>query len=140
MPPIKGIETVQRFTASSVTSGRVPLCGWFVSAVVVTVLCWASPHAAPADEQFLRRHCVACHDRDGHEAGLNLEDLQVTPVQHENLLTLERVFDRISRGEMPPPDEQQPSAAEKKTFLDRLGAAMRQTGVEQQAAEGRCGG
>jgi len=137
MPPIKGIETVQRFTASSVASGRVPLCGWFVSAVVVTVLCGSSPHAAPVGDQFLGRHCVACHDRDGHEAGLNLEDLQVTPVQHENLLTLERVFDRISRGEMPPPDEQQPSAADKKAFLDRLGAAMRQTGLKQQATEGR---
>ena len=106
-------------------------------AVVSACVGVGGPRCAAAADPFVQRHCAGCHDRDGHEAGLNLEDMQVEPAKHENLLTLERVFDRISRGEMPPPDEQQPSADEKKAFLDRLGATMRQTGLAHQATEGR---
>jgi len=96
-----------------------------------------SQHHAAAGDPFVQRHCAGCHDRDGHEAGLNLEDMQIDRVAHGNLPVLERVFDRISRGEMPPSDEPQPSADEKVAFLARLGEELRRTGLEWQAAEGR---
>jgi hypothetical protein len=31
------------------------------------------------DRVFLQRHCIDCHDRDGREAGLSLEDAVFSP-------------------------------------------------------------
>jgi hypothetical protein len=136
MPNARLTAALHRRTARDECGGRMPTFGRFVLAGAMMLVVCCSLQGVMAGDQFLGRHCVACHDRDGHEAGLNLEDMQIEPAKHGNLLMLERVFDRISRGEMPPPDEQQPSADEKKAFLDRLGATMRQTGLAQQATEG----
>ena len=137
MPTARPTAALHRRTARDECGGRMPTFRRFALAGPMMLVVCCSLQSAVAGDQFLGRHCVACHDRDGHEAGLNLEDMQIEPAKHGNLLMLERVFDRISRGEMPPPDEQQPSADEKKAFLDRLGATMRHTGLAQQATEGR---
>jgi hypothetical protein len=133
---IKPIARVHPVAAAVASLGR-RTCWRAMMIVGVAIAGGGSQRCVAAVDPFVQRYCAGCHDRDGHEAGLNLEDMQIEPSKHENLLMLERVFDRISRGEMPPPDEQQPSADEKKAFLDRLGATMRQTGLAQQATEGR---
>jgi hypothetical protein len=96
--------------------------------------CW---QLATAADPFVQRYCIACHDREGREAGLNLEAMPIAPVTNEDMHSLERVFDRVSRDEMPPADEQQPTADEKTNFLARLGDGLRRAGQERQAVEGR---
>lgn len=137
VPSAKAIVDVRRRPAASVSSGRMRGCRRVVLAVVLTLVGNGSQQGATAGDPFVQQHCSGCHDRDGHEAGLNLEDMQMSPVPHESMVTLERVYDRISRGEMPPAGEEQPSAGEKAAFLDRLGKGLRQTGLERQATEGR---
>jgi hypothetical protein len=136
-PAAKAIVDVRRRPAASAASGRMCRCRRVVLAVVLALVGSGSQQGATADDPFVQQHCSGCHDRDGHEAGLNLEDMQMSPVPHASMVTLERVYDRISRGEMPPAGEEQPSAVEKAAFLDRLGKGLRQTGLERQATEGR---
>lgn len=62
-----------------------------------------------AEEQaivaFLDRHCMECHDEQTSEGDLNLLDLAFAPDDAANRARWVRVHDRISSGEMPPPEK-----------------------------------
>ena len=86
---------------------------------------------------FLQSHCNDCHDGETHKGGLNLDDLAYEPKQHANVLTWERVFDRVAKGEMPPKNKRQPVAADKSALLAELGKELRTASLARQAQEGR---
>ncbi len=81
---------------------------WFVAFGFVVFL--ISPRACWADQGgFLQKHCIACHDADTSEGGLDL-----TSVNHElsdgDVYSLwVKVHDRVRDGEMPPESEVSPS-------------------------------
>ena len=127
-------------------SRRFCVCGLdrMVRAIVACAMLAAvgsDAHAAPvapaAVTRFVTSHCLACHDRAGHESGLNLEDLAFDPDQPTSADVWEGIYDRVSRGEMPPPEAERPAAAEKDDFLVQLATGLRQAGLARQATEGR---
>jgi len=61
-------------------------------------------------------HCLACHDDATREAGVSLESLgdSVTAVTAKGWL---RALEQIERGTMPPPDEEQPAAENRRAAV-----------------------
>ena len=63
----------------------------------------------------LQQHCVGCHGDDEPEARLNLEHVDRFQVSDRHLWTM--IHEQLSAGKMPPADEEQIAAAEKKRIL-----------------------
>ena len=98
----------------------------------------AAEYEVPAGARaFLERHCVACHDADANEGGLDLTSLEFDATDAAAFARWVRVFDRVRAGEMPPKDETRPEAAELATFLEDLGGAMRRADGERIERVGR---
>lgn len=94
----------------------------------------AEPELPPAQQTFLKDHCLSCHSGKESQGGLNLERLNSDLNDAETLGRWVRIHDRIAAGEMPPKTEPRPEAAASQTFLAALGerliaadAARRQT-------------
>ena len=86
--------------------------------------------------EFADAHCFDCHDSTTHKAGLDLEKLDAS-FTGKNALAWEAVFDRVSRGEMPPQKKAQPKPEERAGFLEVLGKELREASLARQAKEGR---
>lgn len=68
---------------------------------------------------FLTRHCVDCHfDSELGEAGLDLAQFETAGSLRDHLPTWKVVYDQIDTYAMPPGDEEQPSAADRRAVLD----------------------
>jgi hypothetical protein len=77
--------------------------------------------AAPftdAGVAFLQKHCVACHGSEKQKGGLTLHEVR----DEQTLLRARRrwkdVLQQVESGDMPPDDRPQPSAEERKQFLE----------------------
>jgi hypothetical protein len=86
---------------------------------------------------LLDRYCLGCHDRDTSEGGLDLETLTAVGHHSDSTHIWELVFDRVTRGEMPPADAEQPSPDERAAFLSHLEGSLREESLARQAREGR---
>ena len=94
--------------------------------------------AAQADEvDFLRKHCLQCHDAANHSADLNLERLPGAGLASETFATWVRVHDRVAAGEMPPQNQPQPAMAEKQQFLQSLDNQLQRDDAARQKEQGR---
>ncbi len=112
--------------------------------LLAAVLLFLSPSLAlelgtvPADTaKFVQTHCYDCHQGDDAEAGLDLS-LLVEPASNaatqsarDPLAAWVQAFDRVTAGEMPPPDAAELSPAETKPFL----ATTKKWLVEHQQRE-----
>ncbi|MFN6190811.1 MAG: c-type cytochrome domain-containing protein, partial [Planctomycetia bacterium] len=74
--------------------------------------------AAPVRRALLERHCIACHDADAREGGFDATALRWDPADVASQAQWVKVFDRVSRGEMPPPEEDRPAPELRTAFLD----------------------
>lgn len=117
-----------------------------VAAAVIACLGMTAPARAdvpPADPAaavrtaFLARHCTACHDADAREGGFDATALQWRPDDAARLRQWTKVFDRVARGEMPPPEEPRPAPELRTAFLDTLGGAIATSGRARHDREGR---
>jgi hypothetical protein len=109
----------------------------FLFAVVAVLLYSSALAVADPLRPFLDAHCLSCHDSETHKGGLNLEALAYQPAQRSNAYTWERVFDRVSNGEMPPKKKTQPESGEKISWLANLGQGLRAASLQTQQKEGR---
>lgn len=66
---------------------------------------------------FVKTHCVACHNAETREGGLNLTSLKQDFISEESGPQWVKVHDRIAAGTMPPKDADQPTAAEQAAVL-----------------------
>mgnify|MGYP000331642844 CR=1 FL=1 len=73
---------------------------------------------------YLRKYCVECHDAASKSGGLNLEQLGYSMAGRAATELWTRIYDRIDRGEMPPPDGTRPTAAETTAFLGTIRPAL----------------
>jgi mono/diheme cytochrome c family protein len=73
-----------------------------------------------ATTSFFAQHCMDCHDADTHKGGLNLSttDPAMAGIEQTNLWT--RIYDRVSKGEMPPAKEPRPARPEIDAFLSAV--------------------
>ncbi len=76
-------------------------------------------------EAFLRDHCHDCHADGTSEGGLDLQQLRFKLDQPQSFASWERLFDRVERREMPPPDASQPTAGERSDFVSELKTLLR---------------
>ena len=90
----------------------------FASASVLTLVLAVSSHAIVADDfeqlsTILSRHCLDCHDAETRTGGIDLATLlQQQPDTEEARRLWIRVEQVVSDGEMPPPEQPRPAAAE----------------------------
>ena len=100
------------------------------------------PRTAGAQEPrevaaLVKAHCVECHSGAKPEAGLNLKQLKFDLADRRTFTTWERVHDKLAAGEMPPPDEDQPSPNERRAAVGALHKSLHAASLAQQKAEGR---
>jgi len=93
--------------------------------------------AAPLRQAVFERHCIACHDADAREGGFDVTALPWQPLDPANATHWVKVFNRVSRGEMPPREEGRLPPELRTAFLDVLGAGLMEAGRERQGREGR---
>ncbi len=134
------VSAKQIATGSSAHLGYQPsrvhetLSATLAMIVLLAVPAWSAP---PLMKSFLDANCIDCHDSETHKGGLNLDELAYEPTQRGNALTWERVFDRVSKGEMPPKNKRQPGAKEKSAWLAELSQSLRTASLAVQQKEGR---
>ncbi len=86
---------------------------------------------------FIDAHCIDCHNADSKKGGLNFDALstQLDDAAIEAKWTL--AFDRVQRGEMPPPKEEKPPASERDAYLRALGDFLSRHDAARKGATGR---
>lgn len=96
----------------------------FTALLMAVVNPYISQVAEGADETtpdairaFLNEHCIACHDGDSAEGGLDLVALRGTLDAPGEMSRWIRIFDRVHAGEMPPKDADRPKRQEVSEFL-----------------------
>ncbi len=91
---------------------------------LLTVPCLVVRGAEEELNQFLQAHCVACHGKDTHEGGLNLQEFPFDPSNAENFARWVKLHDRIESGEMPPKSEPRPPADKSAAALKSLRTSL----------------
>ncbi len=84
---------------------------WAVSLAAVEV-----PEFRDRLDPFLERHCYECHDDVMNEGGLDLFALGADLKDPETFARWERVYDRVTRGEMPPEKRPRPDSTDLSAF------------------------
>jgi hypothetical protein len=93
--------------------------------------------AEPDHTAFLKKFCAECHSGPKADAALSIEELKLAGAEAASFPTWVRLFDRVRKHEMPPPDSTQPTPAERSEFLKLLGAKLNAASLERQRTEGR---
>ncbi len=75
---------------------------------------------------FLKRHCFSCHGENGQEAGIRYDRLAGFRAEDSHLWTL--VHEKLSAGEMPPPERPQPASEETRAVLSWIERQQRALG------------
>jgi hypothetical protein len=86
---------------------------------------------------FLAKHCTECHDAETTKGGLRLDELAFNPADKTNFAAWEKVFDKVTRDEMPPKKKARPAQSELKPAMDWLRGSLHQASAARQASEGR---
>jgi hypothetical protein len=90
-----------------------------------------------ACRQFLDTHCTECHGADVSKGGLDFTALKYDLAQPTNFARWVLVYDRVSKGEMPPKKKPRPDAAQVAVFLRALSSSLAAYEQKQLASEGR---
>ena len=112
---------------------------------VVLLALWTAicPPAALADEHpqalrlFLQDHCNYCHEGDAPAGGLDLPALRWQPQDADNFRVWVKIHDKVKQQEMPPPEEDRPTADSQTQFLRDLYDQLHQVDLQAQASRGR---
>ncbi|QEG00800.1 hypothetical protein Mal15_48720 [Stieleria maiorica] len=73
---------------------------------------------------FIDTYCIDCHRGDDPEGGLGLDALDFNLSDPETARRWIGVHDRVSGGEMPPPEETQPAGERSTAFLAALSSRL----------------
>jgi mono/diheme cytochrome c family protein len=123
------VVTDQRVRAA-VTCVWLLLAGWLLPAFPAAGL----PEAANAAEAsaagfaaarpVLTRYCIACHSGDSAEGEVDLSFTADPAGLGRHAKVMQRVAEMVTSGQMPPPDSDQPTDAERQTLADWLRAFL----------------
>lgn len=87
-------------------------------------------------DDFVRERCLDCHRGARAKAGLRLDALAWPPAA-ASLRDWIRVHDALDHGVMPPKEEEQPTAEQRRSTVASLAAALSEVSLAHQRAEGR---
>ncbi len=85
---------------------------------------------------LIENHCIGCHDGDT-KTPLNLETLGFDLNDRHTFAAWEKIFDRVSRGEMPPAKKKRPDAILLSSSLSSLRKDLHTVSVARQKKSGR---
>lgn len=100
----------------------------------------ASTRMSPNSMEFVRTNCIDCHDGESVEGGFDANNLTAEMADVENVARWIHVYDRVEKGEMPPPEDVELDANERGTFLSATRATIQATEQSQRLREGRVRG
>ncbi|MEZ6122159.1 MAG: DUF1587 domain-containing protein [Planctomycetaceae bacterium] len=116
--------------------GGRPTLVWVVTAAHLFAGGLADAQLSEPADGFFKTHCIRCHGAEVQEGGVRL-DLLAGFGEASELKIWGEVLDQLHRGEMPPPDEAQPSAEQLETVSDWISDELRKVSVRQAGTGGR---
>ena len=87
-------------------------------------------------KKLIDESCIACHD-DSTDTALNFEALDFDLKNEKTFAMWERIFDRVTAGEMPPEDEDRPDEAVQEKALSQIHASLSNRSQAIQKENGR---
>ncbi len=89
---------------------------------------------------FLKASCVDCHDGPDGEAGFDISRTIVAGIDSKEIeydQAWVRIIDRVTAGEMPPPEADQPTFKNRKKFIAEAGQWLETTQKNRDRTYGR---
>jgi len=135
-----------RFSQSNISTcvlpGRRHTCLlWLPLLFFATTCVHANPPASTSAKigSFFKRNCYECHRGSDAEAGLDLSKLprDLIRASSEERKRWVRVYDRVSHGEMPPPEDADLYEDEKVAFLKFADGWIRDAEIARYRDKGR---
>jgi hypothetical protein len=111
----------------------VVLCGIAMMALSAAVQAGGEADA----EQFLRQHCVRCHDGKVQEGQFRIDTLDRSFATHSAAERWAEVMTRINAGEMPPAEEPRPTVDEIADMVGWISEQIEAGEATRMAARGR---
>ena len=87
-------------------------------------------------KKLIEESCIHCHD-ESTDTALNFDALDFDLKNEKSFSMWERVFDRVSSGEMPPEDEDRPDKAVQEKALAQIRTSLTKRSLEEQKENGR---
>ncbi|MBM3847567.1 MAG: hypothetical protein FJ405_14945, partial [Verrucomicrobia bacterium] len=116
-----------------------PRFGSFVALFVLLSCSWLNasldPSRLPMD--LLKKYCFECHDDAGRKGNLSIESLATSQPGADVFARWEKIHDKLSSGEMPPPQAEQPPSAQRNRMITELASELARLSRERQLREGR---
>src|SRR4029450_4782505 len=106
-----------------------------LSALSLACMPWV--HAEPTRDAFIEQYCADCHDGDTKKGGLDLTALHWDLEKRSDFDEWIKVFDRVTKGEMPPKKKARPDSAAASAFVESIGHELRAFDGRRQAETGR---
>lgn len=94
-------------------------------------------NAEPARNAFIEQYCADCHDAETKKGGLDLTSLRWDLEKRTNFDEWVKVFDRVTKGDMPPKKKERPEPSATTAFLNGIGQDLRTFDGKRQAESGR---
>ncbi|MFG0286621.1 MAG: DUF1592 domain-containing protein [Rhodopirellula sp. JB044] len=90
--------------------------------------------------EFLQTNCIDCHDGPFGEGGFDVESVSNDLASLQTFDAWVRIFDRVEKGEMPPPDDADLDEAARSQFLTPTRRALMRASRTRRAESGRVQG
>ena len=118
---------------------RVPMKSRLLLVIVSCSLLTSSVNGQSFRKKFqslAKSSCIHCHDADT-ETALDLDAIGHDLGDRETFRQWEKIFDRVTSGEMPPESEDRPNPRQLEQALESLGKDLRASSLAQQEEFGR---
>lgn len=107
---------------------RVPIASMLIVFVALTLQAGEKPEPN-VNVEFIKNHCIDCHDHETELGGFNIESLKT--VTAANMVEWQKVWERVALKEMPPAEEKQPTHLDRMHFVNGVLAGMQEASKDQ---------
>lgn len=88
-----------------------------------------------APTNFLKDHCIGCHNADERESGIRVDHLDGT-LPEPTIRLWEDIREQIDAEAMPPDDESQPTSQQRQRMVEWIDAALQRARARKEAVNG----
>ena len=108
---------------------RIAILLLFVVAGMLGATSDAGAQESARTQKLLKKYCFQCHNADDAEGDVRLDQFGA-----DDFDLFERIYEQISSKQMPPGDEAQPTAKERKQLADHFLSLAKKSSVPETAA------